>query len=71
MNWSINFDGGIILYGGDESGIITIAPNQSEVIRANVLGLGETTITIQVGQVEKVARGKIFIVFVTELSEID
>lgn len=49
--WSIDFEGGALLYGGDSNGVVDIAPYGEVLISTRlILGFGRTTITITAGE---------------------
>jgi hypothetical protein len=63
--WSITLDGGIILFGRSKAGIIPgILPGQNTTLSSSILGLGKVTITVTVGDDEKVVQGFVVLIFV-------
>lgn len=68
IDWSISFDGGTF-FGGDNSGTIdTIAVGETVEIKSKfLLGLGNTEITINVGEIAQTKSGKILLFFIVGL----
>jgi len=64
VDWTIAFDGGIILSGRNASGTKEIAASASAKIKAMPIGFGKVNIAVDVGGMKKTATGTVLLIFV-------
>ncbi|GAH02283.1 unnamed protein product, partial [marine sediment metagenome] len=66
--WSIDIDGPVFLGSHDEGVITNLAAGESVTVRIPlILGLGDITITVNAGGVQRQEEGKVILFFVTGL----
>jgi len=68
LSWQIQLDGGVILVGKSKTDTIDIAAGDTVTIKDSVFGLGKTTITVTVGDVEKTATGTVLLILVLNVA---
>jgi hypothetical protein len=69
VQWSITFDGGIIIPSQKSGTFSTLAPEAEETVNAFVIGIGMPEITVQVtcaerSEVDREVQGFVFLFFV-------